>query len=219
MKIREILSGTALGLINFIYFIFLLLTPLYLFYKNTIPMATPTSFILIYFIAALSLFLIYGILYTKKNIEELNHRTSKKTKNNFIILIEFVLYSLLIMFLSTLFLQIYFKRSNLVSLLLTLLIFSIISSLAIKKIITFFSHIISLQFFIQFYKKYGIRLTGYYKIFTYEEFIDKIQETFNHAKRFNTNMGLIFIYFYDLEKVFSDSEEKFIHKQIHFLFI
>ncbi len=219
MKKKITIAGCLLGIINFFYFYLLLSLILYFFYHKNILSAQINISTLIYLISSYLLFTFYSIFESRRIIKNFAQFIKTPYTNKVLELIEFIMFSIIILLLFYFVLKIKLTEIYLVKSTVYILFFLIIGSLSFKKIYCFFSNIIILNLFYDYYSYDYIDDNKIYRIDEFDDFLDKSQELINQAKRFGLNLGIIVLYFNNLDKFKDFQYQKFLRKQINFILI
>lgn len=219
MKKKITIAGILLGTMNFLYLYFLFTLVLFIFYKTSI-FSSQIKLLNIFIIAGCFLFFLgYSIIKINKISKKFNRFIKINTSNKIFELFEFLLFSVIISVLFYLIFKIELSNNYLLESSVFVLIFLIAGSIAFDRIFYFFSNIILYNFFYSYYTLHYADENKIYRIYDYEDFLERARELINQTQRFKLNMGFIILYFSNLDNNKSFQYQKFLRKQINFLLI
>lgn len=219
MKKKITIAGFLLGSINFFYFYLLLSLILYFFYHKNILSVQINISTFVYLMLCYLLFTLYSIFELRKIIKNFAKFIKTPYTNKVLELIEFIIFSIIILLLFYFVLKIKLTEIYLVKSTIYILFFLIIGSISFKKIFCFFSNIIILNLFYDYYSHDYVDDNKIYRIYEFDDFLEKSHELINQAKRFGLNLGIIVLYFNNLDKFKDFQYQKFLRKQINFILV
>ncbi|MDD5067168.1 MAG: hypothetical protein PHF84_08990 [bacterium] len=216
MKFKNIIIGLLLGLINYLYLSFLFMLTFHYLFRHPFSRFPGPKTSLLLGILTPAIFIIHSLIYCRKISGQEDKFVKRTYKKRIMEFLEFLLHSLLI--IGLIFLLLGISKDNSLPFLSAVLLLLLLSSISLSKIFLFFYHIIFTNIFFMAYENFVSSVHKLYKIYEYNEFLVKAQEIINHARRFNLHIGFILLYLPDLLKIADPGHQKFLRKQINFLF-
>ena len=219
MKRKSLIAGFFLGFIVFLHLCFLLALTLHFFFNKNIFLSQFTSDNLFYMITGFLLVIFFSALKLHKIINNFNELIDYAEKNRLIEFIEFLFFSILMVLLFILILRLNLSQKELLKNGVFILLFLVFGSMVFNKIFEFFISIMLLNILYPDTIGSTIALGKEYSISNNKEFLEKSRALMNQAKRFNFDLGIIVLYFPDMNKIQDVQHNRFLRKQLNFLLL
>jgi len=219
MRKKYIFGGLLLGAVIYLYLLFLLSLSLFLFSHQNIISGLWNQKDLFFAGIGLLLIMIFSVFRLYAVIKSFNNLINYAEKNRINELMELLLFSALLVFLFYI-----LQRENLFLIqprqsAVLILVFIVFGSFSFKKIFDIFTGLLLLN--VLYPDSIGAASAPgkEYQISGNKEFLEKAKSLINQAKRFNFDLGIIILFFPEMNSKKDINHQRFLKKQVNFLLL